>query len=132
MILLDTHVLLWLESGNERLGANARREIDRAWEVGEAAVSAVSFWEVAMLESKGRLELKLDLQAWRRDLLQRGLVEVAVDGGTALRAGQLVGLHGDPADRLIIATALAGYQLVTADMLILNWSGVLNRLRATD
>ena len=101
MILLDTHVLLWLESGNERLGANVRREIDRAWEVGEAAVSAVSFWEVAMLESKGRLELKLDLQAWRRDLLQRGLVEVVVDGGTALRAGQLGGLHGDPADRLI-------------------------------
>ena len=132
MILLDTHVLLWMESGNERLGANARQAIDRAWEVGEAAVSAVSFWEVAMLESKGRLELKLDLQAWRRDLLQRGLVEVAVDGGTALRAGQLVGIHGDPADRLIIATALAGYQLVTADMLILNWSGALNRLRATE
>lgn len=111
MILLDTHVLLWMESGNERLGANARQAIDRAWEVGEAAVSAISFWEVAMLESKGRLELKLYFHSWRRDLLQRGLVEVAVDGGTALRAGQLAGIHGDPADRLIIATALAGYQL---------------------
>ena len=132
MILLDTHVLLWQERGDRRLGLQARRTLERALQIGDAAVSAISFWEVGMLIQKGRLDFLLDLDAWCQDLLDQGLVEIPVDGRTAARAGLLPNMHGDPADRLIVATALVGgHQLVTADRLILAWSGPLRRLDAT-
>lgn len=55
-----------------------------------------------------------------------------VDGNIGVRAAELTGFHGDPADRIIVATALGGHQLVTADRRILEWSGAVNRLRAID
>ena len=72
-----------------------------------------------MLCARGRLELLVDVGAWREGLLNEGLIEVAVDGEIALRAGFLLELHGDSADRIIIATALAGHQLVTANQRLL-------------
>ena len=72
---------------------------------------------------EGQLELDTDLLSWRR---------VFLDGEIAARAGLLPLLHGDAADRLIVATALAGHQLVTADRRILDWSGNLQRLDATE
>ncbi len=132
MILLDTHVLLWHELGNRKLGPQARRTFERALQTGDAVISAISFWEVGMLIRKGRLDFRLDLDAWRQDLLDQGLVEIPVDGRTAARAGLLPNMHGDPADRLIVATALVGdHQLVTADRRILEWPGLLRRLDAT-
>ena len=127
MILLDTHVILWLRTGNERLGPLARREIDRAWQSGELAVSSISFWEVAMLKSKGRISFQENLEQWRRVQLEQGMVEIPVDGKTGLRAASLTDFHPDPADRLIVATALEGHRLVTADKHILAWSGELDR-----
>ena len=132
MILLDTHVLLWFRFGDGRLGPRSREEIGRAVEEGGSAVSAISFWEVGMQLQKGRLGFDLDLDAWRNRLLDLGLVEIPVDGGIAARAGLLQDMHGDPADRLIVATALEGHSLVTADRAILEWPGQLSRLRATD
>ena len=132
MILLDTHVLLWQERGDRRLGLQARRTFERVLQIGDAAVSAMSLWEVGMLIRKGRLDFRLDLYAWHQDLLDQGLVEIAVDGRIAARAGLLPDMHGDPADRLIVATALVGdHQLVTADRRILAWAGPLRRLDAT-
>ena len=81
---------------------------------------------------KGHLEFLLDLDAWRRELLDQGLIEIPVDGAIAARAGLLADMHGDPADRLIVATALQGRQLVTADGRILDWPGPLSRLDATE
>lgn len=132
MILLDTHVLLWLRSGDHRLGRRARRTVERALPERRAAVSAISFWEVAMRVHAGRLDLLADPEAWRRDLLAQGLVELPVNGLIGVRAGLLPGLRGDPADRLIVATALEGHRLLTADAHILNWSGRLNRIDASE
>ena len=132
LILLDTHVLLWLRSGDARLGPRARKVIARAESEGEVAVSAISFWEVAMLKDKRRIELDESVSSWRRKLLDEGIVEIAINGDIGIRAVRLRDFHADPADRLIVATALAGHQLVTADLRILNWSGALNRLRAKD
>ena len=84
-----------------------------------------------MQVQKGRLEFALSLDDWRRDLLTLGLVEIPVDGVIAARAGLLTDIHGDPADRLIVATALGGHQLVTADERILTWSGQLDKIDAT-
>jgi PIN domain nuclease of toxin-antitoxin system len=97
-----------------------------------AAVSAITFWEVGMRVQKGQLHLGFDLHAWRRNLLDDGLVELPVDGEIAVRAGLLSNMHGDPADRMIVATALEGHRLVTADRRILDWTGHLSRLDATE
>ena len=132
MILLDTHVLIWHEQGNQRLGSRTRHELAVALQDGTAAVSAISFWEVGLQIQKGRLRLITDIAAWRRDLLNQGLGEIPVDGDIAARAGLLEDMHGDPADRLIVATALGGHRLVTADELILAWPGKLNRLDARE
>ena len=132
MTLLDTHVLLWHELGNRKLGPQARRTFERALQAGDAAVSAISFWEVGMQVQKGRLDFRLDLDAWRRTLLQEGLVQIPVDGEIGIRANELAAFHGDPADRLVVATALVGgHQMVTADRRILEWPGPLRRLDAT-
>ena len=132
LLLLDTNALLWMRIGDRRLGNIARREVERAWQSDELAVSAISFWEVGMLVDKGRINLADDVQVWRRDLLEQGMVEIPIDGETAIRSVQLTDFHADPADRLIVATALAGHRLVTSDRRILEWPGKLNRLDATE
>ena len=85
-----------------------------------------------MLTEKGRVNIRVDLIAWRREMLRQGLIELPVDGEIAARAGALQNIHGDPADRLIMATALGGHRLATADQCILDWPGALDRLRASD
>lgn len=128
MILLDTHALVWLDAGNARLGEMARQQIDTALQAGMLAVSAISFWEVAMLIAKDRLALAIDSTRWRADLLTAGLREIAVDGSIGIHAAQLANFHGDPADRLIVATAQAAdATLITADRKILSWGADLPR-----
>ena len=128
MIVLDTHVLLWLRYGEGRLGKRARRILEDAWLAGDAAVSAISFWEIAMLHDRRRLTLLRDIESWRGALLAEGLVEIPVDGQVGIRAARLADFHGDPADRLIVATALEGQRLATADRRILDWGGPLDRV----
>ena len=118
--------------GDSRFGASARRASDEALVAGKAAVSAISFWEIAMLVSKGRLEIPWAVEVLRRYLLDHSLNEIPVDGDIALRAGLLTDLRGDPADRIIVATAMGGHRLVTADRRLLDWTGKIQRLRATD
>jgi PIN domain nuclease of toxin-antitoxin system len=129
-VLLDTHALIWLDQDDQSLGSEARKRADLALQQGCLAVSAISFWEVAMLIAKGRITMSLPPAAWRRDLLRLGLVEIPVDGEIGVAAAQL-GLHGDPADRLIVATAqLKGAILLTADQPILEWNGDVERYDA--
>ena len=130
MILLDTHVLVWLLSDEQQLGTQTRQLIAHAWSNDEAAVSAISFWEVAMLQDKGRLVLTPDLTTWRTDLLDDGLIELPVTGQIGIQAVALEDFHRDPADRLIVATALSGHQLVTVDEKILDWSGSITTFDA--
>jgi PIN domain nuclease of toxin-antitoxin system len=131
MLLLDTHVLVWLVEGSSRLGTTARKAIDRALATAQLGVSAVTFWEIAMLVEKGRLDIAMELDVWRLELLHNGLTDIPLHSSTALRAGQLQDFHGDPADRMIVATALENSAiLVTADQKILNWSGRLQKIDA--
>lgn len=131
MILLDTHALIWYSTGDASLGASARESIEQSLADKELAVSAISFWETAMLVDKGRIELDLAVSGWRRDLLISGLREIPIDGDIGIEAAELDGFHGDPADRLITATTiLAGATLITADRRILEWAGTCRRLDA--
>jgi PIN domain nuclease of toxin-antitoxin system len=132
LIVLDTHVLVWLDAGHRRLGGEARRVIDRALARDELAVSAITFWEVAQLQLKQRLRLRQSTASWREELLSRGLVEIAVDGQIGILAAGLTSLTADPADRLIVATALSGATLVTADTNLLEWPSDLSRIDAAE
>jgi len=132
MLLLDTHVLIWLDEGNDKLGPRALNLINEALLTGTLTVASISFWEIAMLVSKQRISLRLELGIWRRELLQKGLCELPMYGGVAVRAGEFLELHGDPADRIIIATALEESAiLVTADQKMLDWSGLSYKIDAS-
>lgn len=115
MILLDTHALYWLATGDKKLGRTSRARIDQALAADKLAVSAISFWELAMLASKKRIEAN-DIEEMRRIALESGIVELPLDGPAAILAAQLDSDHKDPADRFIAATALRHRAtLVTAD-----------------
>lgn len=132
MIVLDTHALLWMDRNDPMLGPQARALIENTWRSDVVAVSAISFWETALLADRGRIVLPVPAEVWRVDLLQAGLREIALDGRVALLANRLEGLHRDRADRFIVATSYQlGATLVTADTQILGWSGDLPRQDAT-
>ena len=131
MILLDTHVLVWLDEASLRLGAKSVGIIDTAFQSGKVAVSAISFWEVGMLIRKRRIRLEMDLRIWRDDFMRQGLIELPISGDIGIRAASLEKFHGDPADRLIVATALHHTAtLMTADERILSSEFSVKRLDA--
>lgn len=114
-VLLDTHALLWWQADSDRLSTRARAAIDNADAV---LVSPITFWEVAMLVAKGRVDLDRPVEAWTADVVARGGPASAAEltPMIAASAGSLTELHGDPADRLIYATAQHdGVPLVTKD-----------------
>ena len=124
LILLDTHALVWLDNGSSRLGDKARRALDRALAEDDLVVSAITFWEVGTLLRKGRLSLAMDLDSWRSELLRVGVTEISVNGEIGVKASALADFHADPADRIIVATALReGAVICTADTRILEWAG---------
>ena len=131
MVLLDTHVLVWLDEANPRLGAGAIKKIDAAFQAGNVMVSAISFWEIATLIRKGRVRLDMDLSVWRKDLLEQGLLELPVMGEIGIKAAALDPFHGDPADRLIAATALQhSLTLISADKKLLSSPLAISRMDA--
>lgn len=122
MILLDTHVLVWMDCDDPRVGERTRHMLLSAWRQGQVAVSPVTFWECAMLHARGRIELSGPPVAWRGELLAAGLVELSLDGAISILAVGLKGLHKDPVDRFIAATALYhSATLITADARLLHW-----------
>ncbi len=134
-LLLDTHVWVWLMEGTPDLKPGMRRRIETSARDGGLLVSAISVWEVAMLEAKGRLTLDQDCGAWVQDALSApGVSLVPLEPAIAVASTRLpAGFHGDPADRIIVATARAhAYPLVTADAAILDYakSGNLRAMAA--
>jgi PIN domain nuclease of toxin-antitoxin system len=118
-LLLDTHIALWLDSGNDRLRPQTRALADRCWHDGGAIlISAITVWEIALLVDTGRIELDVPIEAWVDRFLDRPGVEcVPLSHRAAARSYQLHHLeHRDPADRLLIATAIdLACPLVTYD-----------------
>ena len=118
-VLLDTHIALWLDSGGERLRPATRALIDDCWQNGGTIfLSAVTAWEIALLVDTGRIDLDLPVEAWVERFHDRpGIEAVPLGHRTACRSYQLHHLaHRDPADRLLIATAIElACPLVTYD-----------------
>jgi PIN domain nuclease of toxin-antitoxin system len=131
VILLDTHVALWLTADSRSLGKRSRRIAKQAAASDQLAISAVSFWEIALLIAKGRLRPPDTAQEMRRQILDEGVIELPLTGAIAILAGELEGLHADPADRFIAATAIAhNATLMTADERLLRWRHSVHRHNA--
>jgi PIN domain nuclease of toxin-antitoxin system len=105
VIVLDTATWIWRASDPDRLTTSARRAID---EVERVLVSAISVWEVAMLVAKRRIQLDRPVEQWVDIALALPKIQLApLEPAIAVRSTKLPGqLYPDPADRIIIATAL--------------------------
>ncbi|MBF6618698.1 MAG: type II toxin-antitoxin system VapC family toxin [Patulibacter sp.] len=106
MVVLDTHAWLWWLVDPQRLSPAARDAIEVADEIGIASISG---WEIAMLAERGRIALDRPVGRWVRDGLSADprIVELPLTSAVAVRAVGLgsEGMHGDPADRVLYATA---------------------------
>jgi PIN domain nuclease of toxin-antitoxin system len=134
LILLDTHILIWFVQGSGKLRPLACEKVATAFERSEAAVSAISFWEIAMLARKQRLPLTEPVSRWLARLrAARNLHIEAVSWEIAAVAGDLPDeVHGDPADRIIVATARErNWELLSADHEILAYAAA-GHIRAVD
>lgn len=125
MIVLDTHVLIWWVSGDERLSKPAALAIRHELEnQGDILISAISAWEVAMLVEKGRIALSMDLDEWLNAVESIERVSfIPVAPRVAMQSTRLPGnFHQDPADRMLVALAREfNVALVTADSKIQNY-----------
>jgi PIN domain nuclease of toxin-antitoxin system len=133
VILLDTHVLVWFLQADPSLGVNAKERMEAAQAAEGFGVSVISFWEIAMLVEKKRMSLGRQTGDWvNKALATNGINLVPLEPAIAVEAGELAGLHGDPADRIIIATARRhDCPLLTADRAILAY-GAAGHLQTID
>jgi PIN domain nuclease of toxin-antitoxin system len=126
-VLLDTHVFLWymLDNSNSKLTSHFIKSLEQKEKNGEKVLlSVISIWEIGMLVEKGRLVLEMDTSEWVEKSLQNPITELAaLTPEIALLSSRLPGIiHGDPADRMLIATAHKyNALLVTCDEKIIEY-----------
>jgi len=117
VILVDTHVVIWLAGDQGRLSKNAREAIDGArTNGGGLAISSITLWELATLAGRGRIRLDVSVESFLGEVEARFTV-LPITGRACVRALSLPAAYPkDPADRIIAATALVeGLSLLTAD-----------------
>ena len=119
MILLDTHVLLWMASDPERLSRKAREAIRNARQNTGVAVATITLWELAWLAQNGRIQILSSVESFVRETVARVILRPMTPEIAAV-AVRLPGAYPkDPADRVIGSTAIVeGMPLVTADQQI--------------
>ena len=125
MIVLDTHIWIWLVSDPEKLSPNARDALEYTSTLG---ICPISCWEISTKVARQRLSLDRDVFSWvKQALAWPRVTSLPLSPEIAVEAGQLdpQEFHGDPADRLIVATARHhGAELVTKDRHIRSFSKV--------
>lgn len=124
-VLLDTHTWLWFITGSPELKLTNRKLIDHCLTTESTFVASISCWEIAMLESKQRIKLSMPANEWMQHTFKlTSLIQLDITPAIAYESCHLPGdFHGDPADRLITATArVNGLELITRDKQILLYS----------
>jgi PIN domain nuclease of toxin-antitoxin system len=124
-LVLDTHIFLWIMNDDPRLLTPTRDIISKAAQRGRLYLSAISLWEIAVLERKGRITLHQSCLRWIESALAAPSIElIELSPEIAVESCSLPGeFHGDPADRIIVATARClGVPLVTSDQKILDYA----------
>ena len=137
MLLLDTNVVLRFCWGlaDGKLGAEAIQRVDHAARRGEAVVSAITYWELALLQAKRRLAVELNVTLLRLRMAAAGIRDLplgSVEAEQAARLGEQGLTTGDTADRFILATAVVQEcPLLTLDQDILAWDGPVTCIDAS-
>lgn len=128
MIVLDTHVLVWWVAKPEKLSKRAQEKIAREVKKGgQLLASSISIWEIYLLVAKNKLSFSVDVDTWLAKVESLPFMQfIPVDNKIAAKSVNLPEpLHSDPADRIIIATALQnGADLITSDKRILAYPNV--------
>ncbi len=127
MIILDTHIWIWWLTDPAKLSPNANDLISEATNQKEIVVSSISVWEIALLVKKDRLELTIDVTNWIAQSEKLPFLSfIPIDNSIVLKSIHLPEpFHDDPADRMIVATAItSGSPLITADKKIRNYKHV--------
>jgi len=117
LILIDTHVVLWLALEPERISKNAKAAIDESRKNGDGvAICGITQLEIATIYGKGRVSLEMGLESFLRDVEEQFVV-LPISARACARTLTLpTSYPKDPADRVLGATALVeGMALVTAD-----------------
>jgi PIN domain nuclease of toxin-antitoxin system len=124
MVLLDTCVLIWLVGAPSQLSLAATKAITEA--AGAVCVSAISAWEIAVKSKSGKLVLPKPVDAWYSEVMEHhGLIELPITGRIAMSSAALPPHYNDPADRLLIATAVEqDLSLITPDLHISQYAEV--------
>jgi PIN domain nuclease of toxin-antitoxin system len=123
-LVLDTHVWLWLMLGSAQLSRSFRQSIEQSQKHHGILISIISIWEVGMLAEKKRIKLDMDILDWVLQALDfPGMRLVQISPKIAIQSTRLPGtVHGDPSDRLLIATAHEeNAVLVTCDEKLLQY-----------
>ena len=122
-VLLDTHSWIWLFSGSRELSQRIINRIDKAGKQGKVFISAISVWELSMLVVKNRITLSKPIHQWVEESLNQPGVNLSLlTPQIAIDSSFLPGFHGDPADRIIVATArINDLILLTRDQKILSY-----------
>lgn len=113
-LLLDTHALIWFDSGDERLSTTARERLDRS--DSEIYLSIATVWEMAIKAGTGRLRLPEPIREYVVEKMEAGLRLLPIEWQHAAAVESLPHYHRDPFDRLLVAQALAEkLPIVTGD-----------------
>lgn len=116
-LLLDTHILLWAAGEPDQLSSKAKALIEDP--ENQLYFSAVSLWEISIKNKLGRVDFKVDLAVLRRNLIDNGFEEIAINSAHAIGVDALPNIHKDPFDRMLIAqTAVEGITLMTSDSIV--------------
>lgn len=126
-VLLDTHLLLWAAGEHRKVPAAALAFIDNP--AHELIFSAASIWEIAIKNSLGRNDFRVDARLLRRGLLDNGYIELPITSEHAVAIDSLPPLHKDPFDRILIAQAVVeGITLLTVDPLVARYKGPVQKV----
>jgi PIN domain nuclease of toxin-antitoxin system len=124
MIILDTHVWLWLLHNPEKLSPIAQRLIAEEEAKNGLLVSAISVWEISVKVSLGKLDIPVEINDWYQQAsAYPGLFIEPVTPADFIASTQLIGnFHKDPSDRIIVAFARRlGVSLISCDAKIINY-----------
>jgi PIN domain nuclease of toxin-antitoxin system len=126
-LLLDTQLLLWAAGQPERLSKSARKLLNDPQN--ELVFSAASLWEVAIKNSLGREDFRVEPRLLRRGLLDNGYIELPITSQHAVNIDGLPPLHKDPFDRLLLSQALSeGITLLTTDSALAGYPGPVRKV----